>query len=90
MYGPPGTGKSYVGKCLAAEANNKMNVKTLNINGNQLKDRYLNSSKDNIEGMYAAAAFISQQTGNPVILYVDEIDSIFSARKLGGDSRDQE
>lgn len=90
MYGPPGTGKSYVGKCLAAEAN-KTNVKTLNINGNQLKDRYLNSSKDNIEGMYAAAVFISQQTGgNPVILYVDEIDSIFSARKLGGDSRDQE
>lgn len=77
MYGPPGTGKSYTAKCLAAEGN-KTGIKTLSINGNMLKGEFLNTSTLIVAALMKAVNFISKQTGgNPVILFIDEIDSVF-------------
>ena len=67
--GPPGTGKSYFARCVAGEAN--MTSVLLNIS--KLLDKYVGESEKKFEKLFMCLTALA-----PVIVFVDEIDQVFS------------
>jgi len=74
LYGPPGTGKTYLAKALANEA--KVNV--IEARASELGSKYLYETEKNIARLFETA-----RKAAPVIIIIDEVESI--VRKRGGD-----
>ncbi len=74
LYGPPGTGKTYISKKLAEELNAGFIKKSVWEFGSS----YVHQTSKNIHNFFKQAKEASQKW--PIIFFLDEIDSLVSAR----------
>lgn len=74
FYGPPGTGKTFITKKLAQELGAGLIVKSLGEFGSS----YLHQTTVNIKNFFDDAKKASEK--GPIILFLDEIDSLLSKR----------
>ena len=77
LYGPSGTGKTYISKAIATEYNMNFMAPTLS----DLKGEYIGHSSAKIKRIFDEA-----RANAPTILFLDEIDTIFTSRSANRDS----
>jgi proteasome-associated ATPase len=91
LYGPPGCGKTLVAKAvansLAKQIAAKLGQKThrsyfLNINGPELLNKYVGETERQIRMIFQRAKEKSEE-GVPIIVFFDEMDSLFRTRGSG-------
>ncbi len=81
LEGAPGTGKTSFAKAVAGE----IGVPFIAVDTNSLVDSYIGKTGKNIDKMFASTRALIKKSGTPVVLFLDEFDSI--AGKRGGDSK---
>ncbi len=91
LYGPPGCGKTLIAKAVAnslakkvAETSGNNNVRSyfLNIKGPELLNKYVGETERQIRLVFQRAREKSEE-GVPVIVFFDEMDSLFRTRGTG-------
>ena len=91
LYGPPGCGKTLIAKAVAnslakkvAEVTGKPEGRSyfLNIKGPELLNKYVGETERQIRLVFQRAREKAQE-GTPVIIFFDEMDSIFRTRGSG-------
>jgi AAA+ superfamily predicted ATPase len=84
LYGPPGTGKTFITKKLAEELGCGFVAKNMGEFGSS----YLHQTTKNIKDFFAWAKKAAEK--EPIILFLDEIDSLVSARTTNVDANKAE
>jgi len=91
LYGPPGCGKTLIAKAVAnslakkvANSNGDLQAKSyfLNIKGPELLNKYVGETERQIRLVFQRAREKSEE-GWPVIVFFDEMDSMFRTRGSG-------
>jgi proteasome-associated ATPase len=90
LYGPPGCGKTLIAKAVANSLAKKVAAKTgqegksyfLNIKGPELLNKYVGETERQIRLIFQRAREKSEE-GYPVIVFFDEMDSLFRTRGSG-------
>ncbi len=91
LYGPPGCGKTLIAKAVANSLAQKVAEKTgmgegrsffLNIKGPQLLNKYVGETERHIRLVFQRAREKASE-GMPVIIFFDEMDSLFRTRGTG-------
>ncbi len=91
LYGPPGCGKTLIAKAVAnslakkvAEVTGNTNARSyfLNIKGPELLNKYVGETERQIRLVFQRAREKSEE-GVPVIVFFDEMDSLFRTRGTG-------
>jgi proteasome-associated ATPase len=90
LYGPPGCGKTLIAKAVANSLANKVAETTgnearsffLNIKGPELLNKYVGETERQIRLVFQRAREKSEE-GWPVIVFFDEMDSMFRTRGSG-------
>ncbi|MHB1208618.1 MAG: proteasome ATPase [Acidimicrobiales bacterium] len=91
LYGPPGCGKTLIAKAVAnslsqkvAELTGNRNVRSyfLNIKGPELLNKYVGETERQIRLVFQRAREKAEE-GVPVIVFFDEMDSLFRTRGTG-------
>ncbi len=91
LYGPPGCGKTLIAKAVANSLAKRVAEKTgnasarsyfLNIKGPELLNKYVGETERQIRLIFERAREKSEE-GNPVIVFFDEMDSLFRTRGTG-------
>ncbi|MDY6050952.1 MAG: proteasome ATPase [Rothia sp. (in: high G+C Gram-positive bacteria)] len=94
LYGPPGNGKTLIAKAVAnslavrAAERSEGGKKTgyfLNIKGPELLDKYVGETERQIRDIFSAARD-KARAGNPVVVFFDEMESLFRTRGSGRSS----
>jgi len=75
FHGPPGTGKTMCARALAKSCN----VPLLNVTPSTLKDKLYGESEQRVEAILTFAQKIA-----PVIIFIDEIETVLGETKVGG------
>ena len=90
LYGPPGCGKTLIAKAVANSLAKKVAAKTgqegksyfLNIKGPELLNKYVGETERHIRLVFQRAREKASD-GTPVIVFFDEMDSLFRTRGSG-------
>jgi proteasome-associated ATPase len=91
LYGPPGCGKTLIAKAVAnslakkvAEASGNKDIRSyfLNIKGPELLNKYVGETERQIRLVFQRAREKADE-GVPVIVFFDEMDSLFRTRGTG-------
>jgi proteasome-associated ATPase len=91
LYGPPGCGKTLVAKAVANSLAKKVSAKLgdadrksyfLNVKGPELLNKYVGETERQIRLIFQRAKEKSEE-GVPVIVFFDEMDSLFRTRGSG-------
>ena len=91
LYGPPGCGKTLIAKAVANSLAKKVSAKTggekgrsyfINIKGPELLNKYVGETERQIRLVFQRAREKSEE-GWPVIVFFDEMDSMFRTRGSG-------
>ena len=85
LYGPPGTGKTM----LAAATANEMDGYFINVDASSMMSKWLGEAEKNVSKLFSMARHYAEKEGKPVILFVDEVDSLLGSRssEVGGEVR---
>src|SRR6187200_1337150 len=90
LYGPPGCGKTLIAKAVANSLAKKVSERTgasgksyfLNIKGPELLNKYVGETERHIRLVFQRARE-KASAGTPVIVFFDEMDSLFRTRGSG-------
>ncbi|WP_375003553.1 proteasome ATPase [Aeromicrobium sp. CTD01-1L150] len=90
LYGPPGCGKTMIAKAVASSLARKVTERTgeegrsyfLNIKGPELLNKYVGETERHIRLVFQRAREKASE-GTPVIVFFDEMDSLFRTRGSG-------
>jgi len=83
LYGPPGCGKTLLAKCIAyslAKTRNNANGQFINVKGPEILDKWVGNSEANIRRIYGSAREAAAESDNPVVVFIDEADSVLTTR----------
>ena len=81
LEGPAGTGKTTFAKAAACS----LGMTFAEVNANSLVDSYIGKTGKNIDALFAEARALAEQKGEPVVLFLDEID--YLAQRRGGENK---
>jgi len=90
LYGPPGCGKTLIAKAVANALAQQISEKTgtpspayfLNVKGPELLNKYVGETERKIREIFARAKQ-KASAGSPVVVFFDEMDSLFRTRGSG-------
>ncbi|MEW1953575.1 proteasome ATPase [Terrabacter sp. NPDC080008] len=91
LYGPPGCGKTLIAKAVAASLARQVSARTgkateksyfLNIKGPELLNKYVGETERHIRLIFQRAREKASD-GSPVVVFFDEMDSLFRTRGSG-------
>lgn len=90
LYGPPGCGKTLIAKAVAASISQKLGSRSgrekrsffLHVKGPELLNKYVGESERQIREVFKKAKERAE-AGHPVIVFFDEMDSLFRTRGTG-------
>ncbi|KAJ2744066.1 hypothetical protein GGI20_003261 [Coemansia sp. BCRC 34301] len=74
LFGPPGTGKTMLAKAVAKESGSVV----LNIRASDIYDKYVGEGEKLAEAVFTLARKLA-----PCVIFIDEVDALFSARSSG-------
>ena len=85
LYGPPGCGKTI----LAAATANELDGYFINVDGSSMMSKWLGEAEKNVSNLFKMARGYAEREGKPVILFIDELDSLLGERanEIGGEVR---
>lgn len=85
LYGPPGCGKTILAAATAADIDGYF----INVDAASLMSKWLGEAEKNISKLFKLARGYAEKEGKPVILFIDEIDSLLGERgnEIGGEVR---
>ena len=85
LYGPPGCGKTI----LAAATANELDGYFINVDASSMMSKWLGEAEKNVSRLFKMAHSYAQREGKPVILFIDELDSLLGERsnEIGGEVR---
>ena len=85
LYGPPGCGKTV----LAAATANELDGYFINVDGSTMMSKWLGEAEKNVSKLFKMARSYADREGKPVILFIDELDSLLGERtnEIGGEVR---
>mmetsp|Transcript_12660 Transcript_12660/g.38742 ORF Transcript_12660/g.38742 Transcript_12660/m.38742 type:complete len:476 (+) Transcript_12660:47-1474(+) len=71
LFGPPGTGKTMIGKAIASKSGSTF----LNISASSLTSKWVGEGEKTVRALFAVARLYQ-----PAVIFIDEIDSLLTAR----------
>jgi SpoVK/Ycf46/Vps4 family AAA+-type ATPase len=85
LYGPPGCGKTLLAAAAAAEIDGYF----INVDAASMMSKWLGEAEKNISKLFTMARKLNESEGVPVLLFIDEIDSLLGQRnsEVGGEVR---
>jgi SpoVK/Ycf46/Vps4 family AAA+-type ATPase len=85
LYGPPGCGKTLIAAAAAAEIDGYF----INVDAASMMSKWLGEAEKNVSKLFAMARKLNDHENVPVLLFVDEIDSLLGTRngEVGGEVR---
>jgi SpoVK/Ycf46/Vps4 family AAA+-type ATPase len=85
LYGPPGCGKTLLAAAAAAEIDGYF----INVDAASMMSKWLGEAEKNISKLFKMARSLTESEGVPVLLFIDEIDSLLGTRnsEVGGEVR---
>ncbi len=85
LYGPPGCGKTLLAAAAAAEIDGYF----INVDAASMMSKWLGEAEKNISKLFKMARSLNETEGVPVLVFVDEIDSLLGTRnsEVGGEVR---
>ncbi len=85
LYGPPGCGKTILAAATASELDGYF----INVDAASMMSKWLGEAEKNVSKLFNMARGYAEKEGKPVILFVDEVDSLLGSRnsEVGGEIR---
>jgi SpoVK/Ycf46/Vps4 family AAA+-type ATPase len=85
LYGPPGCGKTLIAAAAAAEIDGYF----INVDAASMMSKWLGEAEKNVSKLFAMARRLNENENAPVLLFIDEIDSLLGTRngEVGGEVR---
>jgi len=85
LYGPPGCGKTI----LAAATANELDGYFITVDAASMMSKWLGEAEKNVSKLFKMAREYAERDNKPVILFVDEVDSLLGERtsEVGGEVR---
>ena len=85
LYGPPGCGKTI----LAAATANELDGYFITVDAASMMSKWLGEAEKNVSKLFKMAREYAMRDNKPVILFVDEVDSLLGERtsEVGGEVR---
>ena len=85
LYGPPGCGKTILAAATASEIDGYF----VNVDAASMMSKWLGEAEKNVSKVFSMARTMTEKEDKPVILFVDEVDSLLGSRnsEVGGEVR---
>jgi SpoVK/Ycf46/Vps4 family AAA+-type ATPase len=85
LHGPPGCGKTLLAAAAAAEIDGYF----INVDAASMMSKWLGEAEKNTSKLFNMARNLTESEGVPVLLFIDEIDSLLGTRnsEVGGEVR---
>lgn len=85
LYGPPGCGKTILAAATASEIDGYF----INVDAASMMSKWLGEAEKNVSKVFTMARGYAEKEDKPVILFVDEVDSLLGSRngEVGGEIR---